>query len=197
MSRYTMDQYTLQGYFKSLCNSFYIAYEQVKRLEKLEEELESTCPEEELELVRNLLEISVPEELEQKYMASKYSKEELEKRKEELELAKDEYDEKCKELEEPRTFWSELLWKKGSKSIALVLKQIKKENFSVIVTSKEEIIALMAFFKNYSVEEYGIINTEEQYLKSFPSDKKMYEDFFAAYCLADEDEMKKVIKKYF
>lgn len=34
MSEYKMSQYELQSYFKSLCNSFYIAYDQVKRLEK-------------------------------------------------------------------------------------------------------------------------------------------------------------------
>lgn len=197
MSNYMMEQYTLQSYFKSLCNSFYIAYKQVKRLKKLEEELESTCPYEELKLVENLLEISVPEELEQKYMASKYSKEELEKKKEELELAKKEYDEKCKELEEPKRFWGELLWKKGMSSIASVLKQIDEVNFSVIVTNKEEIIALMAFFREYSVKEYRIINTDEQYLKSFPTGRKMYEEFFATYCLEDDYGMKKVIRKYF
>ena len=198
MSKYKMDQCTLQSYFKSICNSFYIAYIQVKRLEKLEDELESICPEKELELVKNLLEISVPEELQQKYMASKYSKEELlEKRKEELELAKKEYDEKCKELQEPKWLWNELLWKTAGRSIALVLKQIKEEDFSVIVTSKEEIIALMAFFRGKSVKEYRIINTDEQYLKSFPTGEKMYEEFYAAYCLEDDKEMEKVIHKYF
>ena len=34
MSEYKMNQYDLQRYFKSLCNSFYIAYENVTRLEK-------------------------------------------------------------------------------------------------------------------------------------------------------------------
>lgn len=198
MSNYKMDQYTLQSYFKSICNSFYIAYIQVKRLEKLEDELESICPENELELVKNLLKISVPEELQQKYMSSKYSKEELlEKRKEELELAKKEYDEKCKELQDPKWLWNELLWKTAGRSITILLKQIKEEDFSVIVTSKEEIIALMAFFRGVSVEEYRIINTDEQCLKSFPTGEKMYEEFFSAYCLCDNKEMEKVIKKYF
>lgn len=161
MSNYKMDQYTLQSYFKSVCNSFYIAYEQVKRLEKLEDELESTCP------------------------------------GEELELAKKEYDEKYKELQDPKWLWNELLWKTAGRSITILLKQIKEEDFSVIVTSKEEIIALMAFFRGISVEEYRIINTDEQCLKSFPTGEKMYEEFFSAYCLCDNEKMEKVIKKYF
>lgn len=197
MSNYTMDQYTLQSYFKSLCNSFYIAYIQVKRLEEKEEELEGSCPYEELEFVEKLLKISVPEGLEQKYMAPKYSKEELEKRKEELEQAKKEYDEKYKELNWAIRFWNAFLWGKEGKNIAFLLEEIKKRYFSVIVTSKEEVIALMAFFREHSIEEYRIINTDEQYLKSFPTGEKMYEEFLAAYRSENDDEMNKVIKKYF
>ena len=46
MSSYTMEQEVLQSYFESLCNSFYIAYEQVKRLEKEMDELDITCSDE-------------------------------------------------------------------------------------------------------------------------------------------------------
>lgn len=197
MSKYTMDQYTMQSYFKSLCNSFYIAYIQLKRLEKLEEELKSSCPNEELEMVERCLKVYELEEWQQKYITQKYSKEELEKRKEELELAKKEYDEKCKELQEAEWLGDELLWEKIGKNITFVLKQIKEKNFSIIVTSKEEIIALMAFFMIHDLRIYQIINIDERYLKSFPTGEKMYEDFYAAYCLVDDDEMKKVIKKYF
>lgn len=197
MSNYTMNQYTLQSYFKSVCNSFYIAYEQVKRLEKLEEELESTCPDEELKMVKRCLKVyESEEEWQQKYIMQKYSKEELEKRKEELEQAKNEYDEKCKELKRPKDFWAELLWK-NIKDIEAILFKIIRNKFSVIVTSKEEIIALMAFFRDNSVGRYRIINKDEQCLKSFPTGKKMYEEFFSAYCLCDNEEMEKVIKKYF
>ena len=52
----TMDEYTLQSYFKSLCNSYTIAYNQVKRLEEQRDKLETTfCPCQELEIVENLL----------------------------------------------------------------------------------------------------------------------------------------------
>jgi len=46
-----MEQYELQSYFKSLCNSFYIAYEQVKRLEKEEDDLIESYNEEDLEMI--------------------------------------------------------------------------------------------------------------------------------------------------
>lgn len=194
MSSYTMEQEVLQSYFKSLCNSFYIAYEQVKRLEKEMDELDITYSDEELEMVKSCLKVHELEEWQQKYIVQKYSKEELEKRKEELEQAKKEYDGKCKELERQYMFWNNL---GEAKNILRLLGTIKDYNFSIIVTNREEIIALMAFFRERSVREYRIINTDEEYLKSFPTGEKMYEDFFNAYYLADDDEMKKVIKKYF
>lgn len=207
MSKFTMEQEVLQSYFKSICNSFYIAYEQVKRLEIEEYKLEDSDPYEELKLVENLIKISVPEELEKKYMTPKYSKEELKKRKEELELAKKKYEADCEELKLPNWFWGTILWDICGKSISLVLQQIKKENFSIIVTSKEEIIALMAFFRGHTVNEYDIINTDAQYLELFPTGEKMYEEFLQAY-LKEKDvngketydglePMKEVIKKYF
>ena len=52
-----MDKKALQSYFKSLCDSFYIAYKQVKRLEKQQDELEETEPCSELEIVNKLLEM--------------------------------------------------------------------------------------------------------------------------------------------
>ena len=202
----TMDQYTLQSYFKSLCNSFYIAYQEVKRLEKLREELDSACPDEELQIVEDLLKISVSEELKQKYMTQKYSRKELEEQKEKLELAEKEYDEKCEKLDDPIRFWVESM-RNDAKRIAIVLEEIKENSFSIIVTSKEEIIALMAYFRKHSVKDHGVINTDEMYLKSFPTGEEMYEEFFKAYCLElyaaekgiddDSELMKEVCKKYF
>ena len=196
MSKCTMDEYTLQSYFKSLCNSCYIAYKQLVRLEEEMDELNSTCPDEELEMVKSCLQVYKSEEWQQKYIMQKYSKEELEKRKEELELAEKEYDEKCEKLDRPKQIWSNLFWK-NVKNIAEILAIIKENYFSIIVTSKEEVIALMAFFKDHDLSNYRIINTDEQYLRSFPTGEKMYEDFYAAYCLNDDDEMKKVIQRYF
>ena len=48
-----MKRDTLQSYFKSLCNSFYIAYAEVKRLEKELEEVDSTVEEKNLEKVND------------------------------------------------------------------------------------------------------------------------------------------------
>lgn len=197
MSQFTMEQEVLQSYFESVCNSFYIAYKQVRRLEKLEEELESTCPDEELKMVKRCLKVyESEEEWQQKYIMQKYSKEELEKRKEELEQAKNEYDEKCKKLQGLRDFWAELFWK-NVKDIEAILFKIIRNKFSIIITSKEEIIALMAFFRDNSVGRYRIINTDEQCLKSFPTGEKMYGEFLSAYRSENADEMEKVIKKYF
>lgn len=197
MSNYTMDQYTLQSYFKSVCNSFYIVYENVKRLEKEMDELESTCPNEELKMVKSCLQVYKSEEWQQKYIIQKYSKEELVKRNEELEVAKKKYEVRYKELYFASQFWRETLWWREKRNIDTILNEIRRSYFSVIVTRKEEIIALMAYFENHHIGRYGIINTNEQYIKSFPTGEKMYEEFLAAYRSKNDDEMNKVIVNYF
>ena len=69
----TMNEYTMTKYFESLCNSFYIAYTQGKRLEKQSDELEETYPKKELEIVEKLIEISNSNELKEKYVEPKCS----------------------------------------------------------------------------------------------------------------------------
>lgn len=66
MNEITMEQDALQSYFESLCNSFYIAYTQVKRLEREEDELYNSTPSEsELDMVKGLLKMYEDEEFKQ------------------------------------------------------------------------------------------------------------------------------------
>ena len=78
-----------------------------------------------------------------------------------------------------------------------MLKKIYKKGFEVIVTSKEEILALMEFFSRNSLTKYRIINMDKNCLKSFPSGEEMYIDFYAAYSSVDTARMEEVIQKYF
>ena len=105
MSEYTMNQYDLQRYFKSLWNSFYIAYEQVKRLKEEKKALNNDYNEEDLKMVNSLLEISVVDSTQNKYVIYKYSHEELEKEKERLEAERQEFERKTEELEKIRNYW--------------------------------------------------------------------------------------------
>lgn len=180
MSEYKMNQYDLQSYFKSLCNSLYIAYEQVKRLEKEEEALTNNYNEEDLEMVNNLLEISVADSTQNKYITYKYSYEELEKEKERLEAEEQEFDRKTEELEKIRSYWSDNMWK-DFEAIKSVLYTIKDNGFSIIVTTKAEIYALIRFYCTCNVKDYPIINMEEEYRQVFPTVEELSDDFIFAY----------------
>ena len=202
MSEYKMNQYDLQSYFKSLCNSFYIAYEQVKRLEKEKKALVNDYNEEDLEMVKSLLEISVADSTQNKYITYKYSREELEKEKERLEAEEKEYERKIEKLETVLSEWAGNM-RKVSKEIAETIYQIKNNKFSIIVTTKAEVYALIRFYStwNYSVKEYPIVNMAEEYRPVFPTGEEVYEGFLYAY----EEDMKcdsnvfmsRIFDKYF
>lgn len=199
MAEYEYNQYTMQTYFKKLCDSFYVAYKEIKRIKEMYEELEKTDPQQELEMVKRILKISAleeGEEFEGKYISHKYSEKELEERKAELVELKEQHEKDSKKLNEASEFWSEL-YEQNIKQIFSLLKKIHKKDFEVIVTSKEEILALMEFFSRNSLTRYRIISMDENCLKSFPSGEEMYIEFYAAYSSVDNARMEEVIQKYF
>lgn len=180
MSEYKMNQCDLQSYFKSLCNSFYIAYSQVKRLEEEEKRLQNDYHEEDLETVKGLLGIADWVIIPNKYVTLKYSSEELLQEKERLEEKEEEYERSIEELDKILEFWVDHM-KKNMGIIEGVINTIKNNNFSIIVTTKEEIYALIDFYSKKSVKKYPIVNMEEEYKQLFPTREKMYDEFFCAY----------------
>ncbi len=195
----TMNEYTLQSYFKSLCNSYIIAYSEVGRLER--EKKEEDFPREELKLVESLLalsQLSTSATLKEKYVEQKFSQEELEKRKEELKIQKEVYEAEKEKIEKQMKFWSDKMWD-IVENITALLYRMRAEGFSIIITSEAEIVVLMAVFnfRSNAMKEFAsIINTKEEYLKSFPI-SELCQAFFRAYQLKNEKEMKQVIQKYF
>lgn len=144
MSKYKMNGYELQSYFKSLCSSFYIAYDQAKRLEEQRESLE----------INNQLK-----------------------------------DEERQELKELIRNWLHYKWKCFDSIVDFIKKATmyeeegKIDKFSIIITTKEEIYALICFYSssNNCVADYPIVNTEEEYRKVFSTKEKVCEYFFKAY----------------
>ncbi len=177
MSDYKMDQYQLQSYFKSLCNSFYIAYDQVKRLEKEDERLANDYNEEDLETVKSLLETEC---CSNKYLTLNYSREELEKEQERLEAEKQEYERKSEELGQIFSYWEYQMWKEYY-AIESVLYRIKNEDFTIIVTTKQEIYALMLFYSKNAVKRCPVVNLEEDGKRAFPTGEELYDSFIFAY----------------
>ena len=188
-----MEQDTLQSYFKSLCNSFYIAYAEVKRLERELEEVDSTSDKESLECVKKVLEVVKDKDnLAHKWMNFKSTEPELEAEKAELEQIIDQKDLKSKIMNEENAFWSEWMWHLEDE-IWRVLLQIEMENKMVIVTSKEEVYALMFVYRSERL--ISILNTEEQYLEPFPKSDKVCCDFLKIYLSKNEEKMKEFCKE--
>lgn len=194
MEKFTLGREILQGYFESVCKSFFIAYRQVKRLEAKDEELEEKYPKGELEVVNILLDNSIPESLRKEIGLC--SDEKLEEKKKEYERLEEEYKQKSKALEGARRFWGNELWQRCAKQVERVISEMKEQEISIIVTSKVQIVVFIAFFRNATLEDNEIIDVSEKALSSFPTDE-MSQEFLKAYLSKDDAEMKKVIKKYF
>ena len=183
-----MNGYILQSYFKSLCNSFYIAYAEVKRLERELEEVDSTVEKGNLEKVEEVLTaMRDTENPIHKYISFKNTEEELETEKAELEQIIDQKDLKSKIMNEENAFWSEWMWHLENE-IWRVLLQIRRMEKTIIVTSKEEVYALM--FVYHSEGLITILNTKEQYLEPFPKSDKVCCDFLKIYLSKNEEKMK-------
>lgn len=184
-----MKQYTLQSYFKSLCNSFYIAYVEVKRLERELKEADSTVEKENLENVKEVLKIMKDTESPiHKYINFKSTEPELEAEKVRLEQIIHQKDEKRKNMNEENSFWSEWMWHLENE-IWRVLLKIERMEKTIIVTSKEEVYALMFVYRSEGL--IPILNTKEQYLESFPKNNKVCSNFLKVYLSENEEKMKK------
>jgi len=194
MEKFTLEREILQSYFESVCKSFYIAYTQVRRLDAKDDELEEKYPVEELAVVNLLLDNSIPESLRKEIGLC--SEEELEEKKKEYERLEEEYKQKSKALEGARRFWGNELWQKCAKQVEGIISKMKNQGISIIITRREEVITFMAFLRNAKLEDNEIIDVSENGLPSFPKDG-MSQEFLKAYLSKNDDEMKKVIKKYF
>lgn len=187
-----MKQDTLQSYFKSLCNSFYIAYAEVKRLEEELEKVDSTVEKKNLEKVKEVLTAMRDTESPiHKYISFKYTEAELELEKAELELIIHQKDKKTETIEEMR-LWAKWMWDLR-RQIYITLLQIKREKQTIIVTSKEEVYALMLIYR-----EEGLINVleiKEEYLTSFPKNDKVCSNFLEIYLSKNEERMKEFCKE--
>lgn len=194
MKNFTLGRDILQSYFENVCKSFFIAYRQVKRLETKDKELEEKYPKGELEVVNILLDNSIPESLRKEIGLC--SDEELKEKKKEYERLEEEYKQNSKDLQGQRIFWENELWQKCAKQVEGIIWKMKDQEIPIIVTSKIQIVVLMVFFMGAKLVDNEIIDISEKNLFSFPKDD-MSQEFLKAYLSKDDDEMEKVIEKYF
>lgn len=191
-----MDEYTMQSYFKALSNAYYIAYEQMKRLEKEDEELSKLDRTDELDELKKLQSLDITVGVTKKYLSSDFSKERLANIQSQLEKEQQDYEERQKKLDNEYTSW-----RIRKENLDALIKEavitIKENGFHIIVTSKENIIALLCFFAKNNISDYKVINTEEEFLQFFPVEEEWYQDFFRAYCLENDHVMRRLYDKCF
>lgn len=191
-----MDGYAMQSYFKELSNAYYIAYQQMKRLVKEIDQLEELDVTEEIQIIEKLQSMDITSEITKQYLSVNFSEQKLADIKKELVKQQKDYEARETNLNREYTDWRHRK-ENLDDMIREVIKTIKENDFRIIVTSKEQIIALIGFFSRELVEHYKVINVEEEFLQSFPTKEKYCQEFFEAYCLEDNDAMEKLHKKYF
>lgn len=188
-----MNGYTLQSYFKSLCNSFYIAYAEVKRLEKECDETDSTSEVETLEAIEKVLAtMKNTENSIHKYINFKHTELEMEAEKARLEAIIHQKDEKSEVILEEKKVWSNWMWEL-KEQIYRALLQISREKQTIIITSKEEIYALMFVYRSEGT--IRVLNTKEEYLTTYPRNDKICCDFLETYLSKNEERMKEFCKE--
>lgn len=188
-----MNRYTLQSYFKNLCNSFYIAYVEAKRLEEENEGIDATEERESIACVREVLEvIKKPNNPCHKYMEVKWTENELNEEKERLDEVISEKVERSRKLEKELKSWREWLWKQKD-MIYSVLLAIKRNDQKIIITSKAEVYALMFVYRSEGL--IPVLNTEAQYLVSFTNNDEVCCNFLKIYLSENEEEMKEFCSK--
>jgi len=191
-----MDQYTMQSYFKALCNAYYIAYEQSKRLVKEVDKLDENDKSEELEEIEKLQGLHLNEEMQKKYLSADFSKEKLAEVHKELQEKQNDYvvrrEKLNKEYQHYKRQMSQL-----EKLIIEIIRVIEENEYHIIITSKNEILPLLRFFYTHQIRHSKIINMDEEYLRLFPTGEKLCEDFFRAYSSEDYELMDKLYNEYF
>ena len=191
-----MDEYTMQSYFKTLSNAYCIAYEQMERLKKEDEEISKLDRTDELDELKKLQSLDITVGVTKKYLSSDFSKERLADIQSQLEKEQQDYEERQNKLDAEYAGW-----RKRKEELDALIREaiitIKENGFHIIVMSKEQIIALLCFFVKNNISNYKVINTEEEFLQSFPVEEEWYQDFFEAYCLEDYILMSKLYKEKF
>ncbi len=189
-----MELYTLQSYFKSLCNSFYIAYAEKKRLEEKLKEADLTNEKKTLKEVEKVLEIMKDSEsTAHRYICFECTEQELKKEKEKFEETILKKSNRFFEMESERREWAErlgilesMLWKD--------LVKISRSYQKIIVTSKKEVYAIMYVYAKEATV-LRVLNIEEQYLIDFPKDDKLCSSFLTIYLDGDKEKMIKFCKE--
>lgn len=191
-----MDQYTLQSYFTSLCDAYYIAYSKKNRILKEDEELKKTDKTAEIKVIEQLKELHITDEIKKKYFSEGFSKEELGEIQKRLQEEQEEYKKKKDKINKDYSYLRQQI--AGlEKQIVETVKEVEENGYTIIITSKKQIIPLISLFYKTEISGTRVINMEEEFLKLYPTGDKLCEKFFKAYSSENNEMMIQLYTEYF
>lgn len=191
-----MDQYTLQSYFTSLCDAYYIAYSKKNRILKEDEELKKTDKTAEIKVVEQLKELDITDEIKNRYFSEHFSQEELGKIQKRLQEEQEEYKKKKDKINKDYSYLRQQI--AGlEKQIVETVKEVEENGYTVIITSKKQIIPLISLFYKTEISGTRVINMEEEFLKLYPIGDKLCEEFFKAYSSENNEMLIQLYAEYF
>lgn len=187
-----MNNYALQSYFKSLCKTYYLALAELNRIGEELDELYNATPTDELEEIQSLLNLKLTEEKAKKYLTFNFSKEKLKIEEERLSEEIKRYEQEKKRKDKLFDMWKDRMYYVKTETLDVVYFLE-----GIIVTTKEEIMVILYLFvENKEIRRHKLINTDEQYLQSFPTDE-MSQRFLKAYLADDMDDIIRIYEEYY
>jgi len=188
-----MHPYTMQSYFKSLCDAYYIAYENRNRILREDEELKKFDKAAEMKVVEKLKELELTDEIQCKYFSTGFSKDELGEIQRKLQEEQEEYRKKKEKLNKEFSYWKQQMAGIERQMIETI-KVIEENGYYIIITSLKQVICLIALFYKNEITGTKVITTDKEFSKIYPQDD-ISTEFFTAYETQNNELMKKLYKK--
>ena len=69
------------------------------------------------------------------------------------------------------TYWGKLASMKLNEIFNFIKGTMKQNNAKIVITSYYEVIVLIKFYKSYKIEDYDIINMDDEFENIFPKDE--------------------------
>ena len=191
-----MHPYTIQSYFKTLCDVYYIAYENKNRILKRDEELKAFDRKTELTVIEKLKQLELTEVIKKKYFSEDFSKTELEVIQEQLRKEQEYYMKEKEKINKEFSYWKEQM-AGTEKQLIETIKKVVERGYYLIITSKKQIIPLISLFYKNEIKGIRFINLEEELLRLYPVGDVLCEEFFKAYSSEDYEIIIELYRKYF
>lgn len=90
----------------------------------------------------------------------------------------------------------EILEHSAKSNLKAIIDRLLWENATIIITKKEQIIALTIFLAEERRNDYKIVNLDEKYLKAFPENDAFCKSFYKAYCTENQEEIVSLYIRY-